>query len=175
MILYKATIEVYRFCLDGEPPSCRHGVPRVGGKVHKYLVDLGYIRLDSYIGLGKGYYEFYVLGEESLEQLLRFSHYFIDLSWFELYNLLPAEGEKALGEDGSLLGRCENLVHVLSLGVIPHAGLQEASVPDDCSEDIVEIVSNAACEGAHSFHLLGVKELGFEVFPGRSRPSDRRG
>ena len=79
--------------------------------------------------------------------------------------LLAAEGEEALGEVGRPLGRGHDLVYVRpETSSLSDAHLDKVGKPHDDGEDVVEVVGDAAGQGAHGLHLLGLAELLFEPF-----------
>ena len=154
-----------------DPLLIPHGIKGVGAEIHQHLVYLG--------GIGKNRVPAYMVGLPNLHRgrqggAEQFHGLFHDgrhrhgpLFRF----LLAAEAEDLPHQiPGAIAGR-EDLVQV---GVDFRIGVFEAGqlgITHHRPEDVVEIVGDAAGQGADGLHLLGLAELGFHPNRLRDVPS----
>jgi hypothetical protein len=79
-----------------------------------------------------------------------------------LYDLLATDGENLPGEIAASQRERSHLLHVVKrFGVGREFGQCEIAVAEHAREQIVEVVGNAAGEGADGFHLLRLAQLLF--------------
>src|ERR1700681_236592 len=76
-----------------------------------------------------------------------------------------AEPEDAIDERLGAPGRVHHIIDVApQRGVRRGLLLHELAVAQDCAEYIVEVVGDAACQGAHCLHLLRLAQLCLQSF-----------
>ena len=96
-----------------------------------------------------------------MQQIRHAGDHFVGIDRLRRQWLLPREGQKPLGEDGSALGRVgcgfdETLNAELALANAPQNEIVRA---DDHAQHIVEVVSDAAGQLAERLHLLRLPKL----------------
>jgi hypothetical protein len=142
-----------------------HGMESVGAQVHHHLMEEGRVNAHrpglgfdmSFDGNGRGQG-----GTEQFHCLLD------DESGIEDYRLgvgLAAEGQDLFDQVLGPVAGLEDLIqipgHHTSFGnTVPG----HVRIADDRPEDVVEVMSDAAGQGADGLQFLGLKELGLEVF-----------
>ena len=152
---------------------------RVGAEIHENLVDLRGVGQDHAVRGrdievqvdrdGQG-------GAEELHGLLRQRD---DVEGSAFLFDLPAEREDPAHEDLRAVAGAEDLREVPAALVVGRVLRAQLGVADHGEEDVVEVVGDAARQGAHGFHLLGLPKLPlqqrllcFGMFPIGDVPGD---
>ena len=149
--------------LDGEPPSLRHGVPRVDGQVQDDLLELPRVGPDPAEHGFRRRDEVDVLADQPPEQRLHPSHHDVHVEHPRLEDLLPAKRQELLGERGGAARGLGDQVDV------PAGRLRELwpraldlGAAADHREQVVEVVRHPAREPPDRLHLLGLPEVVLE-------------
>ena len=99
-----------------------------------------------------------------------------DLEWQTAVVLFSAEGKDLLDQvSGTDSGLMDTGKKAGNFWIVFHLQLAEFGKADDCREDIVKVVGNAAGKGADGFHFLRLPQLGFhllaviDIYPGADK------
>ena len=104
-------IEVHIAGLDCAFSTLRHGIARVGRKVHENLLDLYRIQSNSAHPLSGNKDEFDIFPDKAGKSLDDCTDHWVDFSDAQGLRLLAAESEQLAGQVGGAVGRGKNLVH----------------------------------------------------------------
>ena len=106
-----------------------------------------------------------ILTNETLQHIAKAADYAVHIYDFRLIYLFAAEGQELTYEVFRFFPGLKNGNHLAMAGMIllyvqnGHFGMSV-----DHREQVVEIVSNAACQRADRLHLLGLDKLPFKLF-----------
>ncbi len=150
--------------LDAKRSAVRHRVTRVHREIREDLIELPAVHSDRGTTGCELYRETHIFSNQAAEHLRRFGNRIIYAEDRRLHELTPGEREQLPREDDGAFGGASNFlekVDVLLVGRV--IGDHQLGFGDDDGEQVVEIVSHAAGEPAHSLHLLRLCQafLGF--------------
>src|SRR5580704_8748522 len=150
---------------DLELASVGHGIARIHGQIHDDLFNLTLVGLDaSQAGVEIGA-KLDVFADQAFQHLLHVLDHGIQVQYAGIHDLLPAEGQQLAGERRSTMSGLQHLVHTTTQGAVGGGTLlNNFSVTDDDSEEIVEVVSHAPGKPTYRFHLLRLAKLFFQPF-----------
>jgi len=145
-------------------PSILERVPRVRAQVHQHLLELGRVGLDVQGRRGQLQPQLRARGQRRPKQAEGFLHDGLERDVLQLLRPAPAEGQDLPHQ----VARAQaGLLDLAEGGLCRMAGFQlghgELDVAQDGAEDVVEVVRDAAGQGAERFHLLGLVQLRLEA------------
>src|SRR5271168_1478646 len=149
----------------GEQTAGLHRLQRVRTEIHRDLVQLRGVPDDCRAAGVESLFEPYAGCERgSGKQLESFLDNGLDVDRTKLAHAAAAESEytihQRLGAPAGVHHVVDEPAHVAAFG---YRLLCKLTVPEDCAENIVEVVSDAARECSHGLHLLRLAKLGFEA------------
>jgi hypothetical protein len=149
--------------LDGERPVPMHRVARIHRQVHDHLLELRAVGQHRHRAMRGERDEVQRCAEERSEHRCHLRDNLVEIEHLGAQHLLAAEGEQLRGERSCPVRAPEDLANILAPWIIRRElVLKELGEARDGREDVVEIVSDAAGELAHRFHLLRLAELRLE-------------
>ncbi len=90
----------------------------------------------------------------------------VEVQYFRIKDLLPAEGQELAGQRGGALPRFLDLQAFLEQGVARRQALLEnLAVADDHPQQIIKVMGDPAGELPNGFHFLSLAQLFLESFP----------
>ena len=144
---------------DGQPATRGHGVARIDGEVEQRLIELGRIDGDETGLLDRERDEIHVGADQAAKHRMGGGHDLVQVDDLADSRLLAAEGQQPLRQVAGLCGRERDLLQVVAkLRVVSCLLQRELSVPADDDEQVVEVVSDPACELTHGLDLLGLAQ-----------------
>ena len=88
--------------------------------------------------------------------------------------MLATEGEQLAGQDGAAVGGLSDFLDILTPRIsVGELGPQEVAHSDHDGQQIVEIMSDAACKASDGFQLLRLTQLLFQCSRGRDVAHNR--
>ena len=150
---------------DRERAAVRHGVPRVQGEVDEHLLELARIRLNVPEVRAERGDDLDALADQAVQHLVGVDDDRVEVDDARLQHLLAPEGEQLLRQRRGALCRLLDRLHVRPLVGLTwvEAAEQEAAVHGDHGQEVVEVVSNAACEPADGIELLRLVQALLEL------------
>ena len=101
-----------------------------------------------------------VFADQPGEHLHVFGNHAVQVHDLGSQHLLAAEGQQLAGEGGGARGGVGDLLRMSSHAwIIADLSQQELGVSRNHHQQVVEVVSDAAGEASHGFHLLGLAKL----------------
>src|SRR5215831_7804479 len=153
----------YRFGLQQQFSALRHGISSVNADIKQDLIDLVWIRqhrrkpqvqIQTNVDRSR---------QGATQKHLEFLQHVIQVDWFESNGALFGDREQLPHSRGSAFDRFVDDVQTFVRIFIARSGVsQKRGVSSDNVENIVEIMSYAACQHADTFHLLSLAQLLFQ-------------
>ena len=137
-----------------------HGVPGIGSKVHEDLAYLGNVEETEAILVGQVHRKADVLGQQLFSSFAVLATTPFTLWGSRAIRCLRLKARRlrvssaALSDEATIWSTC-GLMNV----VLANAHLHEVAQAHDDGENVVEVMGDAAGEGAHGFHLLGLTQF----------------
>src|SRR5215510_1129806 len=153
----------YRLGLQQQFSALRHGVSSVNADIKQDLIDLVWIRqyrrkpqvqIQTNVDRSR---------QGATQKHLEFLQHVIQVDWFEPDGALFGDCEQLPHSRGSAFDRFVDDIQTFVRISIARSGVsQKRGVSSDNVENIVEIMSYAACQHADTFHLLSLAQLLFQ-------------
>ncbi len=164
MCLSKFLVELDVCGDDGKPTAIRHGIPGVDGEVHNDLFDLAGVGLDPPQVWGQGRRQRDVSADEPPEHCLEIAHDAVQVEDLGLKHLLAAEGEELARKICPPLSSLDDLFDLAAAVGVLDVLEQHVANADDHTEDVVEIVGDAARQPADRLQFLQLAHFPFHPF-----------
>src|SRR5260370_2977633 len=118
------------------------------------------VRLDGHgAGVERGL-KLYVFPNEPFQHLFHVLDHYIQVENPRIHHLLPAECEQLSSERGCSMTRLQDFVDASTQRtILLRALLNNLSVTDDYTEQVIEIVSHTSGKPPHCLHLLRLPDL----------------
>src|SRR6266852_1981429 len=150
--------------LDGQRAPYRHGVAGVHGQVQQHLLELSGIRFYAPERVTQSKTKLNVFPNQPSQELAHLSDQLIHVQNFGLEHLHPAESKHLAGQRSGPVGGFQNLLGVAVEKVPGSQAVEEQfTVPSYHRQQVVKVVSHAACQSSQRLHLLRLAELAFEL------------
>jgi len=147
------------------PAAFPHGLEGIGAQVHENLMELGGIGLADDRPRRRLHRDADVAGQGGRDEPHGLGHDVHHVDGLKAGLGGPGKGQDLLDQPAAALPGPQHALEIRLHGIVrgkPQHG-QFGGV-DDRGENIVEIVGDAAGQGADSFHLLGLEELAFQAY-----------
>ena len=159
-------VEIHGRGFEHQTAAVRHRVAAVHRQAHQHLLDRHRIHLDRRQRRRENGHELDIGAEKTAQQLFQLAHDRVDVHNLRLQHLPPAERQQLARQRRRPFARVPDLFEigpqrVVERNVVEH----QVAVTEDRSEQIVEIVGDAAGELANRLHLLRLPQLFFQLAP----------
>ena len=147
---------------DGQGPAPRHRVAGVDGQVHDDLLDLARIDMHAAGLAAQHQLDHDVLADQPGQHSRDVADQIVEIEALGLEHLLAAEGEQLAGQLRGSVGGLADVAEALAdrrvVAEPEPLELEHAQIAgaEDDREDVVEVVGDAAREGADGLQLLGL-------------------
>ena len=147
-----------------QPTTFRHSVLGVGSQVQNHLLDLADVGMNQGTSVYEVEFDSDHAGNGSLQHFGDLGYGPVEVKGSEVGFRLAAESQDAPYEVFGSFRRLQYLLQFIrACPADPVFFQRQLGVPGDRHQNVVEVVSNASCQGAYGFHFLRLKELGLEL------------
>ena len=130
--------------LNRESAALGHGIARVHDQVRDHLLHLPRVGLHgAQVGCERGA-QLDVLPDQASQQFFQVHHQRVQVEYLRRQDLLPAESEQLPRQVGGAFRRFADFLDVVALLLLRHRFQQEFGRAEDCGQEVVEVVRDAA-------------------------------
>ena len=157
-------VEHHVFQVNGQFAALGHGVARVDTEIQQDLVELGRVAGDGPEVVGGMKFKLHRFGKGFVNDLLDFADDVFGLDRDAFAGDAAPEGQHLFDETCAALHvGFQGVQQFLPVGVGDFF-LEQLDGDEERRQHVVEVVGDAAGQGAEAFHALGAQELGFQFF-----------